>query len=60
MSSASATPGFLNRSSPRSRGAVLARGAPCLLTAGLADRTLRAVERDLLRAAADLAQPVAS
>ncbi len=39
---------------------VLARSAPCLLTAGLADRTLRAVERDLLQAAADLAQPVAS
>ena len=55
-----ASTGYPPWSSPRSRGAVLARGAPCLLTAGLADRTLRAVERDLLRAAADLAQPVAS
>ncbi len=55
-----ASTGYPPWRSPRSRGAVLARGAPCLLTAGTADRTLRAVERDLLKAAADLAPGAAA
>ena len=41
--------------SPRGRGEVLARGLPCLLGRGGADRVLRSVERDLLRGAAELA-----
>lgn len=41
--------------SPRSRGWVIARGLPCLIGAGVADRVMRSVERDLLRGAAALA-----
>ncbi len=42
-------------SSPRGRGGVIARGLPCLLGRGSADRVLRSVERDLMRGAAELA-----
>lgn len=41
--------------SPRGRAEVIARGLPCLLGRGAADRVLGAVERDLLRGAAELA-----
>ncbi len=41
--------------SPRSKRGVLARGLPCLLTAGAADRALRSVEHDLMRGASQLA-----